>query len=62
MNFAGDVHAGKKRANYGSFEINHAGDFNTNVALEWAFQNLPDPEVVFTSGCSAGRSQITQEI
>ena len=55
----GDVHIGNRVANYTSasgreFDIYHRGHLNASAALDWLYTNVPEPESVFVSGCSAG--------
>lgn len=54
----GDVHWGDRDMTYGSgdsaFTIHHKGAVNTRAILDWVYENIEDPEHVFTTGCSAG--------
>ena len=54
----GDIHWGDNDATYGSGEdqyvIHHRGAVNVRAALDWVHENIPDPEKVFVTGCSAG--------
>lgn len=54
-----DVHSGSKRIEYESssgekYTINHVGAINATAALDWTFENFPDPSNVVVAGCSAG--------
>ena len=37
-----------------AFTINHKGAVNVTAVMEWAKEKVPDPEVIFITGCSAG--------
>ena len=54
----GDVHMGGNTQTYTddseSLTVNHTGFVNAAAALEWAYANIPDPDSVFVTGCSAG--------
>ena len=50
----GDVHWGNAEVNYGSFTIQHKGAVNVRAVLDWTYENVPAPEKVFVTGCSAG--------
>lgn len=55
----GDVHWGDTEKTYdpgGPLEttINHRGAVNAKAALDWTYENVPTPEKVFVTGCSAG--------
>ncbi len=54
----GDVHWGDNVHTYtddsGEVTINFKGFVNTGAALNWAYANIPNPESVFVTGCSAG--------
>jgi hypothetical protein len=54
----GDIHWGDNTMTYGSGDgavtIHHKGAVNARAALKWAFANIPAPEKVFVTGCSAG--------
>ncbi|NDJ76671.1 MAG: hypothetical protein GYB65_10465, partial [Chloroflexi bacterium] len=51
----GDVHTGTSLTFYGDDQpIYHMGYTNAQAALAWTFENFPDPDRVFNSGCSAG--------
>ena len=54
----GDVHIGNSVHTYGegdkAFTINHNGANNVRAVLDWAKDNIPAPEVIFMTGCSAG--------
>jgi hypothetical protein len=54
----GDMHTGNTtighnyEGNY--FEVQHKGAVNTSAVLNWVYGNIPAPQSVFISGCSAG--------
>jgi hypothetical protein len=55
----GDVHWGDARHTYRaaggrSVTIEHRGFVNGMAAVRWAFANVPAPETVLVTGCSAG--------
>jgi hypothetical protein len=56
----GDIHWGRSVVEYStddgreSFELNHQGAVNAEVALRWVKDNVPLPESIFLGGCSAG--------
>jgi hypothetical protein len=54
----GDIHWGDNVMTYGegpsAITINHKGAENARAALAWTFANIPAPEKVFVTGCSAG--------
>ena len=55
----GDVHMGDNVATYTTtegveFEINHTGYDNATTVLNWVYENVPAPENVVLTGCSAG--------
>lgn len=55
----GDVYWGNKVQDYAkedgsSLQIYHRGFVNAAAALDWAYENIPNPESVFVTGCSAG--------
>ncbi len=54
----GDAHTGNRTTTYNHegnvFDIQHRGTVNARAALDWAYQNFPNPESVFITGCSAG--------
>lgn len=55
----GDVHWGDATRVYGEggaleTTINHKGAVNARAALDWVYENVPSPEKVFVTGCSAG--------
>lgn len=55
----GDIHAGNQVVTYTrqtgeAFTIHHHGNINSDSALNWLFNELPNPERVFIAGCSAG--------
>jgi hypothetical protein len=49
-----DIHWGNATVKYGSATIQHKGAVNARAALDWTFKNVPAPEQVFVTGCSAG--------
>jgi hypothetical protein len=54
----GDVHWGNADRTYGTgadaFTIHHKGAVNVRAVLDWVYENVPAPEKVFVTGCSAG--------
>lgn len=54
----GDVHWGDAVVTYGEgadeVTINHKGAVNVRAVLGWVYDNIPAPEHVFVTGCSAG--------
>ncbi|MGK4007377.1 pectin acetylesterase-family hydrolase [Sorangium sp. So ce1036] len=54
----GDIHWGDNVATYGegsgAVTIRHKGAVNVRAALGWIYENVPAPEKVFVTGCSAG--------
>jgi len=51
----GDVHWGDNVHSYDDeVTINFKGFVNTSAALDWAYKNVPNPDSVFVTGCSAG--------
>jgi len=55
----GDVHWGDAHQVYdpgGALEttIEHKGGVNAKAALQWVYTNVPTPDKVFVTGCSAG--------
>ncbi|MCP4361304.1 MAG: pectinesterase [Chloroflexi bacterium] len=55
----GDVYWGNSVQNYpkedgSALQIYHRGFVNAGAALGWAYQNIPDPDAIFVTGCSAG--------
>ncbi len=54
----GDIHWGDNVATYGEGDsavtIQHKGAVNVRAALAWVYENVPAPEKVFVTGCSAG--------
>jgi hypothetical protein len=54
----GDIHWGDNVQTYGQGEaavtVNHKGAVNARAALAWTYANIPEPEKVFVTGCSAG--------
>ena len=50
----GDVHMGDLQATFDDVTVNYNGFVNAATALEWAYENVPDPDSVYVTGCSAG--------
>lgn len=54
----GDIHWGDKDTTYGegdsAITVRHRGAVNARAALAWVYDNIPDPEKVLVTGCSAG--------
>ncbi|WP_437590861.1 pectin acetylesterase-family hydrolase [Sorangium sp. So ce1000] len=54
----GDVHWGDNVVTYGegsqAVTIRHKGAVNVRAALGWIYENVPAPETIFVTGCSAG--------
>jgi hypothetical protein len=54
----GDIHWGDATQSYGAgdaaFTIHHKGGINTRAVLDWVYENVPGPEKLFVTGCSAG--------
>lgn len=55
----GDVHWGNNVQTYTTDDgsplvIYHRGFINAQAALEWVYTNMPAPESIFMTGCSAG--------
>ncbi|MCA9600445.1 MAG: hypothetical protein KC417_00390, partial [Myxococcales bacterium] len=54
----GDVHWGDATQTYGEGAeaqvIHHNGAKNSQAVLDWVYENVVEPEVVLTTGCSAG--------
>lgn len=55
----GDIYWGNSVQDYpkedgSSLRIFHRGFVNASAALAWAYENVPQPESVFVTGCSAG--------
>lgn len=55
----GDVHFGNRLRSYSlasgrSFDIHHRGYVNAEAALNWLYGNMPQPDSIFVTGCSAG--------
>lgn len=51
----GDVHWGSAYTEFDDDVAVHFNGFiNASSALEWAYENIPTPESVFVTGCSAG--------
>ncbi|WP_437835503.1 pectin acetylesterase-family hydrolase [Sorangium sp. So ce1153] len=54
----GDIHWGDNTATYGEGDqavtIQHKGAVNVRAALGWIYENVPAPEKIFVTGCSAG--------
>ncbi len=53
-NYLGDNVQTYPGADGESLTIYHRGFVNANAALEWAYTNVPQPDSVFVTGCSAG--------
>lgn len=49
-----DIHTGNATVDYGNVTIEHKGAVNAQAALDWVYENYPDPSLVFVNGCSAG--------
>ena len=55
----GDIHWGQNDKTYTkengeTFTINHRGAINSKAVMAWMKENLPNPEKLFVTGCSAG--------
>lgn len=50
----GDVHWGNSVTIFGDVTVNFKGFVNAAAALDWAYENVPQPDSVFVTGCSAG--------
>lgn len=54
----GDMHMGVRdrdyEANNIAFTVRHRGYINASAALNWVYENVPDPDRVFVTGSSAG--------
>lgn len=54
----GDIHWGSNDHTYGSgaeaYVVHHRGATNATAALSWVYDNVPSPEKVLVTGCSAG--------
>jgi Pectinacetylesterase len=50
----GDVHTGSRIVRYGPLRVHQKGFLNAQAALARAYEEFPDPETVFVTGCSAG--------
>lgn len=55
----GDVYWGDnlreyERSDGSTLEVYHRGFVNASAGLAWAYNNVPDPEAIFMTGCSAG--------
>ncbi len=51
----GDVHWGDQVTDFGDdVVINFKGFVNAQTAIQWAYANVPEPESIFMTGCSAG--------
>lgn len=54
----GDLHWGDNVQTYGSgdaaHELHHMGAINAGAVLDWVYENIPAPERIFITGCSAG--------
>ncbi|GEM83238.1 pectin acetylesterase-family hydrolase [Meiothermus hypogaeus] len=49
-----DLHWGNNTARYGDLSIQHKGAVNARQAVLWVFNNIPNPQNVMVTGCSAG--------
>ncbi len=49
-----DLHWGNNTARYGDLTIQHKGAVNARQAVLWVFSNIPNPQNVMVTGCSAG--------
>ncbi len=49
-----DLHWGNNTARYGDLTIQHKGAVNARQAVLWVFNNIPNPQNVMVTGCSAG--------
>lgn len=54
----GDIHWGDNVVTYGeggsAVTIQHKGAVNVRAVLGWIYENVPAPEKIFVTGCSAG--------
>ncbi|MFK7802583.1 MAG: pectin acetylesterase-family hydrolase, partial [Anaerolineae bacterium] len=55
----GDIYLGDNVETYEQegqepYDVYHRGYVNLNSALQWAYENVLDPESIFVTGCSAG--------
>ena len=51
----GDVHWGDQVTDFGEgVVINFKGFVNAQSAIQWAYTNVPEPDSIFMTGCSAG--------
>ncbi len=54
----GDMHTGNAVQGYDFegtwYEMRYNGAVNASAALNWVYANIPDPDSVFITGCSAG--------
>jgi dienelactone hydrolase len=50
----GDVHTGTRTVRYGRLRVQQKGYINARAALARTYNEFPDAEVVFVTGCSAG--------
>jgi hypothetical protein len=54
----GDLHWGNNIWTYGSgddaYDLRHMGAVNAAAVIDWVYDNVPAPERVFITGCSAG--------
>lgn len=55
-----DIHWGDKVSTYGdlghSVTLRHKGAVNAKAVLDWVYANVPSPDAVLSTGCSAGSS------
>ncbi len=49
-----DLHWGNNTARYTGLTIQHKGAVNARQAVLWVFNNIPNPQNVMVTGCSAG--------
>jgi hypothetical protein len=50
----GDVHVGTRLVDYGTVKVHQKGWWNSRASLSRAYEEFPNPNVVFVTGCSAG--------
>ena len=50
----GDVHTGTRIVKYSPHRVHQKGYLNARAALARAYREVPSPETVFVTGCSAG--------
>lgn len=49
-----DIHLGNAERTYGNLSVQHRGQLNTRAALSWVYVNVPKPQSILVTGCSAG--------